>query len=156
MARRRRAPKRKVAPDYKFHSVFVSKFINNVMKDGKKTIAEKIFYGAIGLITERTGTEGIEVFNKAVNNVKPMVEVRPRRIGGATYQVPVEVRPDRRISLAIKWVVLAAKNRGEYTMKERLCNELIAASRKEGAAYKKKEDTHKMAEANKAFAHFGW
>ncbi|MCK4321186.1 30S ribosomal protein S7, partial [candidate division WOR-3 bacterium] len=128
MARRRRAPKRKVAPDYKFHSVFVSKFINNVMKDGKKTIAEKIFYGAIDLITERTGTEGIEVFNKAVNNVKPMVEVRPRRIGGATYQVPVEVRPDRRISLAIKWVVLAAKNRGEYTMKERLCNELIAAS----------------------------
>jgi len=156
MARRRRAPKRKVAPDYKFHSVFVSKFINNVMKDGKKTIAEKIFYGAIDLITERTGAEGIEVFNKAVNNVKPMVEVRPRRIGGATYQVPVEVRPDRRISLAIKWVVLAAKNRGEYTMKERLCNELIAASRKEGAAYKKKEDTHKMAEANKAFAHFGW
>lgn len=156
MARRRRAPKRKVAPDYKFHSVLVSKFINNVMKDGKKTTAEKIFYGAIGLITERTGTEGIEVFNKAVNNVKPMVEVRPRRIGGATYQVPVEVRPDRRISLAIKWVVLAARNRGEYTMKERLCDEFIAASRKEGAAYKKKEDTHKMAEANKAFAHFGW
>ena len=156
MARRRRAPKRKVAPDYKFHSVLVSKFINNVMKDGKKTTAEKIFYGAIGLITERTGTEGIEVFNKAVNNVKPMVEVRPRRIGGATYQVPVEVRPDRRISLAIKWVVLAARNRGEYTMKERLSNELIAASRKEGAAYKKKEDTHRMAEANKAFAHFGW
>jgi len=126
------------------------------MKDGKKTIAEKIFYVAADLITERTGTEGIEIFNKAINNVKPMVEVRPKRIGGATYQVPIEVRPDRRASLAIKWLIGSARKRGEYTMKERLCNELIAASRKEGAAYKKKEDTHRMAEANKAFAHFGW
>ena len=154
MARRRRAPKRLITPDYKYHSVLVSKFINNIMKDGKKTIAEKIFYGAIDLITERMGTEGLETFNKAVNNVKPMVEVRPRRIGGATYPVPIEVRPDRRISLAIKWIVVAARKRGEYTMKERLCNELTAASRKEGISYKKKEDTHRMAEANKAFAHF--
>ena len=116
MARRRRAPKRLITPDYKYHSVLVSKFINNIMKDGKKTIAEKIFYSAIDLITERMGTEGLEIFNKAVNNVKPMVEVRPRRIGGATYQVPIEVRPDRRISLAIKWIIGAARKRGEYTM----------------------------------------
>jgi small subunit ribosomal protein S7 len=156
VARRRRAPKRKIAPDYKYHSILVSKVINNLMKDGKKTVAEKIFYGSIDLITERSGTDGIEVFNKAINNIKPMVEVRPRRVGGATYQVPVEVRPDRRVSLAIKWLIQAARKRGEYTMKDRLSNEIIAASRKEGAAYKKKEDTHKMAEANKAFAHFGW
>ncbi|MCK4226630.1 30S ribosomal protein S7 [candidate division WOR-3 bacterium] len=156
MARRRRAPKRTIAPDYKYHSVLASKFINDLMNDGKKTIAEGILYKAIDLITERTGTDGIEVFNKAINNVKPMVEVRPRRVGGATYQVPVEVRADRRISLAIKWVIKAVRNRGEYTTEERLCNELISASRKEGVAYKKKEDTHRMAEANKAFAHFGW
>lgn len=156
MARRRRAPRREVSSDYKYHSELASRFINDLMEDGKKSVAENIFYQAMDIITERTGKQGIDIFNEAVNNVKPMVEVRPRRIGGATYQVPVEVRPGRQISLAIKWIINAARNRGEYTMKERLSNELIAASRKEGAAYKKKEDTHRMAEANKAFAHFGW
>ncbi len=156
MARRRRAPKREISPDYKYHSELVSEFINNLMKEGKKSVAEKIFYQALDDITERSGKEGIDIFNKAINNVKPMVEVRPRRVGGATYQVPVEVRSGRKVSLAIKWIIQAVKNRGEYTTRERLCNELIAASRKEGQAYKKKEDTHRMAEANKAFAHFGW
>ncbi|MEO0293591.1 MAG: 30S ribosomal protein S7 [candidate division WOR-3 bacterium] len=154
--RRRRAVERKVPPDYKYHSELVTKFINKLMKKGKKTIAEKIFYRAIDLITERTGREGIDVLNQAINNVKPMVEVRPRRIGGQTYQIPIEVRPSRKNSLAIKWIIEAARNREEYRMEERLCNEIIAASRKEGAAYKKKEETHKMAEANKAFAFFGW
>jgi small subunit ribosomal protein S7 len=154
--RRRRSPVREISADYKYHSELVAKFINNIMKKGKKNVAEKIFYGAVDLITERTGKEGIDVFNQAINNVKPMVEVRPRRVGGQTYQVPAEVRADRKISLAVKWLVEAARSRGEYQMKEKLCNELIAASRKEGAAYKKKEETHKMAEANKAFAHFGW
>jgi small subunit ribosomal protein S7 len=154
--RRRRSPVREITADYKYHSELVSKFINNLMKKGKKTVAEEIFYGAVDLITERTGREGIDVFNQAINNVKPMVEVRPRRVGGQTYQVPAEVRPDRKISLSVKWLIQAARSRGEYQMKEKLCNELIAASRKEGAAYKKKEETHKMAEANKAFAHFGW
>ncbi|MCK4421166.1 30S ribosomal protein S7 [candidate division WOR-3 bacterium] len=156
MARRRRAPKREIAPDYKYHSVLVSKFINNLMWGGKKTVAENIFYNAIDLITQRAGSDGIEVFNKAINNVKPVVAVRPRRIGGATYQVPVEVRSERRMSLAVNWLIDASRKRGEYTMKERLCNEIIAASRKEGMAYKKKEDTHRMAEANKAFAHYKW
>ncbi len=154
--RRRRAPVREIPADYKYRSELVSKFVNNIMYDGKKSVAEDIFYGAIDLITERTGKEGIDVFNQAINNVKPMVEVRPKRIGGQTYQVPMEVRAGRKLSLAIKWLVKAARSRGEYLMKEKLCNELIAASRKEGSAYKKKEDTHRMAEANKAFAHFGW
>lgn len=154
--RRRRAVVRKVGADYKYHSELVSKFINCLMYEGKKSVAEGIFYGAIDLITERTGKEGIDVFNQAINNVKPMVEVRPKRIGGQTYQVPMEVRPDRKLSLAIKWIISSARSRGEYLMKEKLSNELIAASRKEGSAYKKKEDTHRMAEANKAFAHFGW
>jgi small subunit ribosomal protein S7 len=154
--RRRRAAVREISADYRYHSELVAKFINNIMKKGKKSVAEEIFYGAVDLITERTGKEGIDVFNQAINNVKPMVEVRPRRVGGQTYQVPAEVRPGRKISLAIKWLIEAARSRGEYQMKEKLCNELIAASRKEGSAYKKKEETHKMAEANKAFAHFGW
>jgi small subunit ribosomal protein S7 len=154
--RRRRALEREVSADYKYHSELVTKFVNNLMKEGKKSVAEKIFYEAVDLITERTGKEGIDVFNQAVNNVKPMVEVRPKRIGGQTYQVPMEVRASRKLSLAIKWLVAAARSRGEYLMKDRLCNELIAASRKEGNAYKKKEDTHRMAEANKAFAYFGW
>ena len=156
MARRRRAKKREIPPDYKYQSVLVSKFINNLMWDGKRSVAEKIFYKAINLITERLKEDGIEVFKRAVNNVKPIVEVRPRRIGGATYQVPMEVRPDRRTSLAIKWIIKAARNRAEKTMAERLANELIAASRREGAAYKMREDTHRMAEANKAFAHYRW
>ncbi len=154
--RRRRAVEREVPADFKYHSELVAKFINNLMKEGKKSVAEKIFYEAIDLITERTGKEGIDVFNQAANNVKPMVEVRPKRVGGQTYQVPIEVRASRKLSLAIKWLVTAARNRGEYLMKDRLCNELIAASRKEGNAYKKKEDTHRMAEANKAFAYFAW
>jgi len=154
--RRRRALVREVSADHKYHSELVSRFINNIMKEGKKSVAERIFYEAIDLITERTGKEGIDVFNQAVNNVRPMVEVRPKRVGGQTYQVPMEVRQERKLSLAVKWLVTAARNRGEYLMKDKLCNELIAASRKEGAAYKKKEDTHRMAEANKAFAYFGW
>ncbi len=156
MARRRRAKKREIPPDYKYQSVLVSKFINNLMWDGKKSVAEKIFYRAIDLITERLKEDGIEVFKRAINNVKPIVEVRPRRIGGATYQVPMEVRQERRTSLAIKWIIKAARSRAEKTMAERLANELIAASRKEGAAYKMREDTHRMAEANKAFAHYRW
>ena len=156
MARRRRAKKREIPPDYKYQSVLVSKFINNLMWDGKKSVAEKIFYRAIDLITERLKEDGIEVFKRAINNVKPIVEVRPRRIGGATYQVPMEVRQDRRTSLAIKGIIKAARSRAEKTMAERLANELIAASRKEGAAYKMREDTHRMAEANKAFAHYRW
>jgi small subunit ribosomal protein S7 len=154
--RRRRSPIREVSADYKYHSELVSKFINKLMKEGKKSVAEKIFYGAIDLITERTGKEGIDIFNQAINNVKPMVEVRPRRVGGQTYQIPMEVRPSRKVSLAVKWLVEAARNRGEYQMTEKLCNELISASRKEGAAFKKKEETHKMAEANQAFAYFSW
>jgi small subunit ribosomal protein S7 len=154
--RRRRSPIREVSADYKYHSELVSKFINKLMKEGKKSVAEKIFYGAIDLITERTGKEGIDIFNQAINNVKPMVEVRPRRVGGQTYQIPMEVRTSRKISLAVKWLVEAARNRGEYQMTEKLCNELIAASRKEGTAFKKKEETHRMAEANQAFAYFSW
>lgn len=156
MPRRRRAERREVPPDPKYGSELVSKFINNLMWDGKKTVAEKIFYKALELITEWTGEDGFEVFKRAVNNVKPILEVRPRRIGGATYQVPVEVRPERRTSLAIKWIIQAARSRGEKTMAVRLAKELIDASKKEGIAYKKREDTHRMAEANRAFAHYRW
>ncbi|MGA1861778.1 30S ribosomal protein S7 [Deferribacter thermophilus] len=156
MARRRVAKKREVLPDPVYNEVLVTKFINNLMYDGKKTIAEKIFYKAMDLIKERKGEEGIDVFKKALENVKPILEVKSRRVGGATYQVPVEVRPDRQISLAIKWIIRAARERRERTMIERLANELIDASENKGAAIKKREDTHRMAEANKAFAHFRW
>lgn len=126
------------------------------MWDGKKTVAQRIFYEALGLIQERTGEDGYVVFQKAINNVKPVLEVRPRRVGGATYQIPMEVPPHRRDALAIKWMVESARNRSEHTMIERLAGELIDASRKQGGAVKKREDTHKMAEANRAFAHYRW
>ncbi len=154
--RRKRAERREIPPDYKYGSPLVTKFINCMMWDGKKSVAEKIFYGALDIITELTGEDGIEVFKRAISNVKPILEVRPRRVGGATYQVPMEVRPERRTSLAVKWIIQAARNRSEKTMKMRLAKELIDASNKEGAAYKKREDTHRMAEANRAFAHYRW
>ncbi|RMD92266.1 MAG: 30S ribosomal protein S7 [Calditrichaeota bacterium] len=154
--RRKRAEKRAVLPDPKYHKVLVTKFINSMMKGGKKSVAEKIFYSALDIIEEKTGKPGIEIFEKAVENVKPIIEVKSRRVGGATYQVPVEVREDRRQALAIRWLILYARARNERTMNMRLANELIAASNNEGAAIKKREDTHRMAEANKAFAHFRW
>jgi len=154
--RRRRAPERHIAPDPKYGSVIAAKFINNLMWDGKKALAQKIFYQALEYIEEKTGQNGYEVFEKAIENVKPKLEVRPRRVGGATYQVPVEVRPKRQLSLAIKWIIKAARNRGERRMFERLANELIEASKGTGAAMKIRENTHKMAEANKVFAHFKW
>jgi len=154
--RRRRAPKRPVMPDPVFNSEIVTKFINKVMWDGKKTIAEKIVYGAIERLDSKGEEKGIDVFFKAIENVKPLLEVRSRRVGGATYQVPVEVRPERQQTLAIRWLVDAARKRNERTMVERLSNELWDAVNERGAAFKKKEDTHRMAEANKAFAHYRW
>lgn len=154
--RRRRAPERKVLPDPKYHSELVSKFINGIMLKGKKSKAEKIFYGAMDIIEAKLKKDPMEVFHKAMENVAPLLEVRSRRVGGATYQVPVEVREKRRRSLAIRWLVGFARKRSEPTMAERLANEIIAAYKNEGAAVKKREDTHKMAEANKAFAHFRW
>ena len=139
-----------------YHSIVVTKFINGVMRQGKRSVSEKIFYSAMDLIEEKTGKKGIDVFEKALDNVKPVLEVRSRRVGGATYQVPVEIRADRRQALAFRWIIGFSKNRAEKTMAERLAAELIAASQSEGASIKKKEDTHRMAEANKAFAHFRW
>lgn len=154
--RRRRAPVREIPPDPIYNSSLVMKFINNLMWDGKKSLAMKIFYSALEKIKEYTQEEGIKVFEKAIENVKPLLEVRPRRVGGATYQVPVEVPPRRQISLAIKWIIKAARERPEKTMIERLAKELIDAAKNEGRAVKIKETTHKMAEANRAFAHFRW
>ncbi len=154
--RRRRTPQREVLPDPIYNSKVVTKFINKVMLDGKKSIAQKIFYKALERIEEKIQEKGIEVFEKAIENVKPLMEVRSRRVGGATYQVPMEVRPVRQQSLAIRWIVDAARKRSERTMIEKLAGELIDAANERGAAFKKKEDTHKMAEANKAFAHYRW
>ncbi len=154
--RRRRAPVREVMPDPIYNSKVVTKFINGLMLDGKKNIATKIFYNALDLIEKKTGEKGIEVFEKAIENIKPVLEVKSRRVGGATYQVPVEVRPIRQQALAIRWIITFARKRSERTMIERLANELIDAANGRGAAYKKKEDTYKMAEANKAFAHYRW
>ncbi|OVE79023.1 30S ribosomal protein S7 [bacterium I07] len=156
MPRRRRVPKRKVLPDPVYHNQVVTKFINGLMRKGKRSIAEKIFYSAMDIIEEKSGNKGIEVFEKALTNVKPVLEVRSRRVGGATYQVPVEIRQDRRQALAFRWIINFAKGRSEKTMPERLASELVAASKNEGASIKKKDDTHRMAEANKAFAHFRW
>ncbi len=156
MPRRKRPIKREVLPDRKYNSVLVTKFINSIMRRGKKSLAETIFYRAIEIIEKKTGQNGLEIFEKAVENVKPILEVKSRRVGGATYQVPVEVRPERRQSLAIRWIIANARGRSEKTMAEKLAAELIAASKNEGASIKKREDTHKMAEANKAFAHFRW
>ena len=155
--RKRQAPKRVILPDPKFKSILVNKFINKMMRDGKKSVAEKNFYDAMDIIADKLKTDNpVDVFNKAIDNTKPLLEVRSRRVGGATYQVPVEVRQERRQSLAIRWLVSYSKSRNEKTMAERLANELMAAQKNEGAAIKKREDTHKMAEANKAFAHFKW
>lgn len=154
--RRKRAPVRNVPPDPRFGSAVVSKFINYMMWDGQRALAQRIFYEAMDTVEKKTGEQGIEVFLKALENVKPAIEVRPRRVGGATYQVPVEVRPKRQQFLAMKWLLNAARNRPERTMSERLANELIDASRNTGTAVKVKENAHKMAEANRVFAHFRW
>ncbi|AZV95124.1 MULTISPECIES: 30S ribosomal protein S7 [Kerstersia] len=156
MPRRREVPKREILPDPKFGSVELAKFMNVVMLSGKKAVAERIVYGALEQIQAKTGKEPIEVFNTAINNVKPLVEVKSRRVGGANYQVPVEVRPVRRLALAMRWMREAAKKRGEKSMDLRLAGELLDAAEGRGAAMKKREDTHKMAEANKAFSHFRW
>lgn len=156
MPRRKRPTKRQVLPDPKYHSVLVTKFINNLMQCGKRSLAERIFYEAVDILEEKSSQNGIEVFEKAVQNVKPLLEVKSRRVGGATYQVPVEVRADRQQALAIRWLISYAKARSEKTMAQKLGAEFLVAYRKEGATIKKREDTHKMAEANKAFAHFRW
>jgi small subunit ribosomal protein S7 len=156
MPRRREVPKREILPDPKFGSVELAKFMNVVMLSGKKAVAERIIYGAFDQIQAKTGKEPIEVFNTAINNIKPIVEVKSRRVGGANYQVPVEVRPVRRLALAMRWLREAAKKRGEKSMDLRLAGELLDASEGRGGAMKKREDTHKMAEANKAFSHFRW
>ena len=156
MPRRKAVTKRERLPDPKYKNVLVTQFVNSIMRRGKKSLAEKIFYQAMDLINKKTDQPGVDVFNKALNNVKPLLEVKSRRVGGATYQVPMEVRSDRRVALAIRWIINYAKERGEHTMAERLANELISASKNEGTSIKKKEDTHRMAEANKAFAHFRW
>lgn len=155
--RKRKTLKREIQPDYKFGSVVAAKFINCMMWDGKKTIAQKIFYRALDKVKEKIADkEPIEVFHQAIENVKPVLEVRSRRVGGANYQIPVEVRPERRLSLAIRWMVQAARSRPERTMVERLANEIVDAYNKTGLAMKKREDTHRMAEANRAFAHYRW
>ncbi|RME23343.1 MAG: 30S ribosomal protein S7 [Candidatus Zixiibacteriota bacterium] len=156
MSRRSKAQRQEVVPDHKYGDKLVTQFISCLMKRGKRSTAERIFYSAIDLAEKKTGQNGLEVFHKAVNNVKPVLEVRSRRVGGATYQVPVEVRPGRRTALAIRWLIGYAKSRNEKSMSDRLAGEFTAAANNEGAAIKKKEDTHKMAEANKAFAHFRW
>ncbi len=154
--RRRKAPVREILPDPVYNSKVVSKFINSIMLDGKKSIASKIFYEALEAIEKKSEEKGIDVFNKAIENVKPVMEVKSRRIGGATYQVPIEVRPVRQQSLAMRWLIEYTRKRSERTMKDRLANELLDASNERGATFKKKEDTYKMAEANKAFAHYRW
>ena len=156
MSRRSRAEKRETAPDPKFESRTVTKFINNLMVDGKKSKAEKIFYDAVDIMEQRSGGNGVEMFEAALNNAKPALEVKSRRVGGATYQVPIEVRPERRTALASRWLIGFARGRSEKSMAERLAAELLAASRGEGSTIKKKDDTHRMAEANKAFAHYRW
>jgi small subunit ribosomal protein S7 len=156
MSRRTRAVKRPIIPDPVYGSESVTKFVNTLMLDGKKSLAERIFYDAMKVIEDKTGQPPENVFKQALNNAKPVLEVKSRRVGGATYQVPVEVRPERRTALAMRWLVGFARARGEKTMAERLAAELLAASRNEGATVKKKDDTHRMAEANKAFAHYRW
>jgi small subunit ribosomal protein S7 len=157
MSRRRRAETRKVLPDPKFGDIVVTKFMNYVMYEGKKAVAESIIYGAFDIMeTKRRDIGPLETFHSALENVSPSVEVKSRRVGGATYQVPMEVRPERRRALAIRWIVTAARNRGENTMTEKLAGELLDASNNRGSAVKKREDTHKMAEANRAFSHYRW
>ena len=156
MPRRREVPKRVIAPDPKYKNTLVSKFINGLMREGKKSISRRIFYDAMEIVERRSKEEPVKVFEQAMENIKPVLEVRSRRVGGATYQVPVEVRTDRRQALAIRWLVDFSKKRGEKSMAQRLAGELLDAYNKRGTAFKKKEDTHRMAEANKAFAHYRW
>ncbi len=156
MPRRRVVEKRKILPDPKFHDRMLTKFINGVMQDGKKSIAERIVYGAFDIVQAKTGEDPLRVFKKALDNVKPVLEVKSRRVGGATYQVPVEVRPERRVALGMRWIITYAQARGEKTMVEKLAGEILDAAANRGGAVKKREDTHKMAEANKAFAHYRW
>lgn len=156
MPRRREVPKRRITPDPKFKDKLVAKFTNSLMEDGKKAVAESNIYGAFDIIQSRFKEEPVEIFRKALDNVKPKIEVKSRRVGGATYQVPVEVRPERRIALAMRWLVMYSRNRGEKTMRERLAAEFVDAAQGRGNSVKKRDDTHKMAEANKAFAHYRW
>jgi small subunit ribosomal protein S7 len=156
MSRRHRAEKREVIPDPKFGDSVLTKFMNSVMKDGKKSAAERIVYGALDQMEDKVKQNPIELFHQALENVMPALEVRSRRVGGATYQVPIEVRTDRRQALAIRWIISAARARGENTMVERLSGELLDAANNRGAAVKKREDTHRMAEANRAFSHYRW
>ena len=156
MPRKREVKKREILPDPKYHDTLIAKFINGIMRRGKKSLAEGIFYGSLNIIKEKTLSDPTKTFKQAMDNVKPLIEVRPRRVGGATYQVPVEVRPSRKNALAIRWIIGYAKQRSEKTMEEKLAGELTDAANNRGAAIKKREDTHKMAEANKAFAHYRW
>ena len=156
MSRRREVPKREILPDPKFGSTQITKFVNMIMQSGKKSTAEAIMYNALDAISQRGKGESLEVLDQALENVSPMVEVKSRRVGGATYQVPVEVRADRRVTLAMRWIIDAARRRGEKSMQLKLAGELMDASENRGSAVKKREDTHRMAEANKAFAHFRW
>ena len=157
MPRRREIPKRELLPDALYQSPLVTKFINTIMSEGKRSTAERILYQSFDLIKERSGDDPLKVFKKAVDNVKPALEVKSRRVGGSNYQVPIEVNPNRRLSLSIRWLVSFARSRGDgKTMQEKLANELLAAANLRGGAVKKREDTHRMAEANKAFAHYRW
>jgi small subunit ribosomal protein S7 len=156
MARRRVSAKREILPDPKYNSKLISRFISVILMDGKKSTAERAFYGALDILKEKTGSDPLKVFKTAVENVKPLLEVKPRRVGGATYQVPMEVRPYRKIALALRWIVTYARGRKEKTMRERLAGELLDAYNNTGSSIKKKEDTHRMAEANRAFAHYRW
>ncbi len=156
MSRRIKAQKREILPDPVYNSQLLTKFINVVMKDGKKTVAERILYSALEQIAEKTSDDPMIVFKQAIENVKPTVEVKSRRVGGSTYQVPVEVKPGRRLALSFRWLIAAAKSRSEKTMRQKLAGELMEAAERRGAAIKKREDTHRMAEANKAFAHYRW
>ena len=156
MPRRREVPQRKVVPDSKYNNVLVSRFIKSIMRDGKKSVAESILYSAFGIIEDKTKESPVEIFERALENVRPMVEVKSRRVGGSTYQVPTEVRPSRRTALGIRWIINFARKRPEKGMAGKLAAELLDASNKKGASAKKREDTHKMADANKAFAHYRW
>ena len=154
MPRRREITKREILPDPKYNNILVAKFVNNLLKKGKKSVADSILYGAFDIIEQKTKESPVEIFERAVGNVKPVVEVKSRRVGGSTYQVPTEVSPTRRVALAIRWLINSAGNRSEKTMREKLAAELLDAANNRGIAVKKREDTHKMAEANKAFAHY--
>ncbi|MFQ5768227.1 MAG: 30S ribosomal protein S7 [Acidobacteriota bacterium] len=156
MPRRRGVPKRELIPDPIYQSTLAARFINSLLCDGKKTTAQKIFYGAMDIIREKTGDDPLKAFKRAMDNIKPSVEVKARRVGGATYQVPVEVKPNRRMSLGMRWMIQFSRARGEKGMQAKLANEILDASNMKGGACKKKEDTHRMAEANKAFAHYRW